>query len=845
MGHRTKVSVTILIQFILSLASFGYSTGSFAHHPHDQIEALAISPLYTQDKTLFIANAGHIFRSVDGGYSWHELVKGLDHLYPIASIGTAGSQQGSLDVYLSTLGNGIYHSKDRGDSWVNISSDISNLDIPLLSVRPDGSLFAIDSVGQLNISHDRGLSWHIASLPDNTTVTTISPAVTGSSDMLVGTVTGEVYLSDDNGGSWRSLGQLPSEDTISVIAFDPADTSATHFFVGTQKNGLFESADNGASFQLLDKGLPGIYITSLAFSPDYKQDRTLYASTWQEAVFISNDAGSSWKKYNQGLTTSKQANTVKYRSPHFRKVVVADSNGQTLFIAGFDGLFKSLDSGHNWEEMETLAVSLIKSLDVSPGETNGTYSVAIGTYGGGAYISHNQGKSWTIGNEGLETTRIGDIKFTPSYLDDDTLFAGALRYMLVSDNKGNSWGKSPLTYTNLRKRIVRKLEDFGLPKQMGKDLLDKRDTKPVYPNSIAISPDYANDKTIFVGTRYHGLYLLNTEQMEFEHVWDEATAAISTISLSPDFANDKMAFLFVRGDNLFKSTDGGFSWRHSSKGLPFKDDHDKLEELYTHKNLEVIFSPHFKEDQTLYAAGPMGIFMSTDKGDSWRTIESTVLGTAPNIQALAVAPGDKDDKMILVSLKGRGLFRSMDSGASFVQIGNTLIDNNQSIELIEFSNNFTQDKAIYAASDQDLFLSSDSGDSWTRISRPVRYEDRRSVIKYTGEWESINNDEFSASSVHYSETPGDKAKLNFAGCGVRWLATRSPEGGTVDVYIDSSLVGSVELYSDTVETMAEVFAKHDLECTAHTISIELSAAESRHPRKGRVVLDAFDILPAE
>lgn len=846
MGHNIKLSTAILVQLILSLSLFGYSTGAFAHHPHDNIDAIAVSPAYTQDNTLFIAIEGHLFKSIDGGYSWKELVQGLETLYPISSIVIANSQEDYSTIYISTLGDGVFQSKDGGRSWVNASGNISNPDIQALSIMPDSSLFALDTEGNANISNDNGATWKVAKFPDNPRITSVSPALAGSTNnVLAGDSTGQIYLSDNSGGSWKSLGQVAKNNIISVVAFDPSDSSGSSFFVGTSESGLYKSSNKGESFQPLDNGLPGTYITSLAFSPRYQQDHTLYVNTWQDATFISTDGGNKWNQYGQGLTTSEQADSSKYRSPHFREIKVADNESQTLFLAGFDGLFKSMDRGHNWEELETLSVGLIKSLDVSPKQKDGDYSVAIGTYGGGAYISHNKGESWSIGNKGLRTTRIGDITFSPSYPDDNTLYAGTMKYILNSDTRGTSWSKTRINYNTLRKRVVQQLVRFGLPKDTGKMLLDDRDLKPVYPSSIAISPNYAIDNTIFVGTRYHGLYLLNADRMEFEHVWEDAKGVISTIALSPDFPNDKTALLFVRGDSLYKSSDGGHSWHKSSNGLPFEDTGDNSANFFAKKYLAVVFSTRFKDDQTVFSAGPLGIFKSTDGGDTWRALENNSLGSKPNVQALAISPDYANDKMLLASVKGQGLFRSMDGGSSFAKTGNSLIDNNQLIELIAFSGDFTQDNVMYAASDQDLFLSSDRGDTWTRLNRPVRYEDRRDAIKYTGNWTSMEDDTFSASTVHYSETPGDQAKLNFSGCGIRWLATRSPQGGIVDVYIDNSLDSSVDLHSASVETMSEVFSKYDLECTSHTISIELSATNNNDSRRGRVTLDAFDVLSTE
>lgn len=842
MGHYTQRPKAILAQLVLSLLLLVHGPSVLGHHPHDMIDALSVSPSYTEDNTLYIANAGHLLRSTSGGYSWDELVYGLDNLYPISSIETTRSQNGSLNVFVATLGDGIYRSTDGGNSWTSLNTNISNLAIRSLSVRQEGTILAIDINGKLNVSTDNGASWHLARLPDNAHITSVSPMPSGSR-ILAGDVSGAIYLSADNGSNWTFLGQIPANTKISVIAFNPSDSSGSSFFIGTSENGLYKSSDNGASFKLLDNGLHGTHITSLAFSSSYKQDRTLFASTWRDAVFVSTDEGNTWNQYDHGLTTSVQADTAKYNSPHFREVKTVNGDRKILFLAGFDGLFKSMDQGNSWEGIETLSVSLIKSLDVSPGTNNGAYSIAIGTYGGGAYISHNKGESWTIGNKGLNTTRIGDIKFSLSYPDDDTLFSGSLGLMLKSENRGKSWENTDLDYNSLRKRVVNKLISLGLPKDIGHELLEKRDLAPVYPNTIAISPNYALDNTIFVGTRYHGLYLLNTDSMEFNHVWEDATAAITTIALSPQYSSDRTAFLFVRGDSLYKSTDSGTSWQRISNGLPFKSSRDNMTEIFTHKDMKIVFSPLFSKDQTLFAAGPMGIFKSTDGGDSWNAIEDSSLGSNPNIQALGISPDFPNDKILLVSLKGLGLFRSIDGGSSFSKVGNMLIENNQAIELVAFSNNFQHDQTIYAASDQDLFISSDQGDNWTLLSRPVRYEDRRDDIKYTGNWTSMEGDEFSASTVHYSETPGDRAKLNFDGCGIRWITTKSPKGGIVNVYIDNSLAQSVDLHSASVENMSEVFIQNDLTCGPHTINIELPETGNTNSQRKRVTLDAFDVLP--
>jgi len=838
MPTRIRKRKTLFNRWLLLVALLCGAGLAHAHHPHDVIDALAISPRYSEDSTLFIANAEHLMRSTNGGYSWKELVNGLDNVNAISDIVIIGKQGQPLEVYLSTLGDGVYRSTDGGDSWTRASDKLDNPVIHDLSAAGNSSVFAVDDAGSLytrNSKHD----WRRAVLPEGTSVTSVSSRLAPDTDrVLAGTRSGAVFMSRDDGESWQPAGRLPVETAVTVIEADISDSSGDSYFVGTGDHGLYRTADAGASFELLDNGLPGGHITSLDYSPDYANDHTLVVTTWKEAAYVSSDAGASWQHYSDGLSTDKQANTPKYFSPQFRAVRMTGNGAETLFLSGFDGLFRSADGGRHWEQLETLAVGLIKSLDISPPDADNNYSLALGTYGGGAYISRDHGQTWTIGNHGLKTTRLGDITFSPDYPRDNTLFAGSVFMLLQSTDGGASWEKIPLSYNPWRKRIVGKLIRMGLPRDIGEKFLEHRDHQPVYPSAIGISPDYPQDKVVLIGTRYQGLFRMQVDSREYETVWDDAPAAITDLVFSPEYKNDHTAFLFVRGDSIYKSTDGGQSWRRITRGLPFASAHTDLAELFTANEFSLAFSPSFREDQTLYGGGPMGLFRSTDAGESWQSIDNATLGSAPNVQALAIAPGGG---LMVVSVKGRGLFHSQDGGEHFEPYAGALIEDNQSIELLAFSPTFAQDDTLYAASDQGLFRSVDRGATWKALSRPVRYEDRRDAIHYTGEWRAVKNNAFSASTIHTSSATGARASLHFDGCAIRWLARRSPEGGVAEVHIDGLPAASVDLHAEATEPVSTVFERR-LDCGPHTLEIGTSTDAGN---KGEVNLDAFDVLPKD
>lgn len=830
---------------LMGLSLMVYGACSYAHHPHDPVNMLAVSPTYSEDNIVYIANSKHLFKSADGGQSWKELVNGLDHIYPISSIGITPSETGSQIIFISTLGNGVYRSTDAGASWKNASIGLKNLAIYEISVRYNNIVLANDAKGQLYFTNDSGESWRTATMPQDAVITAVSPPIQfPETKILAGDSLGRILVSTDNGSHWETIGQLPTKAEITVIAIDPSDGSRTTFFVGTQNKGLYKSLNNGKSFQSLGNGLAAHHIMSLAFSPDFAQDRTMIATSWHEAIFISSDGGDTWIKHSKGLTTNKQADEIKYRSPHFRQVTITNNDSQTMFLAAFTGLYKSTNGGHSWSEMETQPVKLIKGLAASPA-LKSPFSIGITTYGGGAYVSHDNGMSWVIANKGLKTTRLSDIKFAPSSSKDSTLFSGSIGFLLKSTDNGVSWNAMPLYNDTLRNKIGYKLLKFGLSKNIAEKLGVMPDMRLVYPTVITPSPNYAIDKTLLFGTRWHGMYRSEDGGQTSENIWDGTTGAITSLAISPDFSKDHMAFIYIRDDGIYKSTDKGDSWRRLVQGLPF----DIINPANSNKHLKhddfaIIFSPGYSKDQTLFAGGGLGLFKSIDKGENWSELKNSPLETTSSILAMGLSPNYVNDRTLLISLKGHGLYKSVDGGQTFFEMGKTLIKNNHSIELIEFSSDFSQNDTIYAASNEDLFQSSDRGNSWTLIQRPVRYEDYRNIIHYEGNWVQTESSQYSASTIHYSETKGNKATLAFVGCGIRWIARKSPESGTANVYIDNLLIDSVDLYSKQLEPMTDVFSRTGLRCNPHTITIEVSEGKTGNLSAGQVAIDAFDVLPA-
>src|SRR5580765_5511482 len=121
-GSNTRNTAARTSAAALALLLALTSTAVLAHNPHDPVMALAVSPDYANDRTLYLGtfsewNWGYkdILRSTDGGNTWGKLPNGLNNRTPISAIRVSPSFPLDGTVYAATNGEGVYVSKNRGD----------------------------------------------------------------------------------------------------------------------------------------------------------------------------------------------------------------------------------------------------------------------------------------------------------------------------------------------------------------------------------------------------------------------------------------------------------------------------------------------------------------------------------------------------------------------------------------------------------------------------------------------------------------------------------------------------------------------------------------------------------
>ena len=224
-----------------------------------------------------------------------------------------------------------------------------------------------------------------------------------------------------------------------------------------------------------------------------------------------------------------------------------------------------------------------------------------------------------------------------------------------------------------------------------------------YVTAIAYSPNYVNDKTVFIGTSTNGIYKSTNQGLSWLPVNSGlGSLAIRTIALSPNFAVDQTIFAATVTSGIYKSTDGGNTWTKSSNGLT----------AWFVLNLAI--SPNYSADGTIYAGSWfMGLFKSVDGGANWQLI---LPGGA--ITAIALSPNYATDNTVFIGRSASHslrLMKSQDGGTSWSDAGAGLPVYN--IRAISISPDYQNDQTLFAALyGGGVYTSDDGSASWTAMN---------------------------------------------------------------------------------------------------------------------------------
>ena len=414
-----------------------------------------------------------------------------------------------------------------------------------------------------------------------------------------------VFKSVDAGSSWTAANSgirlaNGNQCCLNPVVIDRQNPST--LFAVSWGGEIYKSADGGASWILLSSGPQLSFAFGMVIDP--QDSSTLYVAT-STGAFKSVDAGAKWTALYSGL-----------RATQVFSLAIDPQNPDTVYAGTDYGAFKSTDAGMNWLAASSGITRLgfanwIVALAVDPLVPSnllaGTSNVECGYGSGGVFKSVDGSLSWTdTGVVSCVSAIVIDPKTPSTVYEAGTALTGVVK----STDGGTSWTaviaglSSPSNYFYPRVDVTALAMDPQTPSTL---------------YAAIFAPDGRAGGALFKSVDGGGTW--KPTGLDQAAV---GAAAITAVAIDPQNTGTVYAATdsYGRGGGaLWKTTDGGASWRNLFP--PSSTDFDTL-----------IVSP--QDSSVVFAATDTGVLASTDGGGSWTPIP----GSPSFTQVLAFDPQD-------------------------------------------------------------------------------------------------------------------------------------------------------------------------------------------------------------
>ena len=568
--------------------------------------------------------------------------------------------------------------------------------------------------------------------------------------ILLGTSTGQMFVSNDAGRTWSRLARLGGDDyVLDHISIDPQDSDRIYvsaWSVSSQQIGeIFRTRDGGRSWETL----PAMHGKSIRALAMHKGDSKVVVVGALDGVYRSKDGGDTWERLSPANSTDIK---------NIESIAVDPKDPNTVYAGTWHLAWKTSDAGANWQHINK---GMIDDSDVfSVIVDHDNPSVVFASACSGIYRSENGGNLFTkIQGIPFSARRTRVLKQDPA--NENIIYAGTTEGLWKSTDLGKVWKRvsNPEVVVNDvlidprdSKRVLLATDRSGVMastdgasnwttsnhgyahRYVSAILADNRDASTLY---VGVVNDreyggvfYSHDagqhwfqraaglggKDVFalkqapsgmlVAGTNHGVYSLERNASE----WRPMNVLLLESTLKTPRKGSRKAVTtttFQKSQLESRVNDlelGSGRWlAATTSGIYSSTDQGK-----TWKGGEILAQIDFvsvrADGSTVVAATRASVLVSNDSGATWK--RAGLPSYVVSIRGAAIA----SDGQIMIASR-EGAFRSADGGATWEHVGNGLPG--KDITSVSFD---PTHKRLLATSDATgvIFESRDGGRSWQR-----------------------------------------------------------------------------------------------------------------------------------
>ena len=694
--------------FLLLLSSFIFPSTSKAQQAaydealYSALEYRSIGPYRggrsaavtgVPDKPLlyyFGATGGGVWRTQDGGQSWHNISDG----YFGGSIGAVAVSEWDPNViYVGggektvrgnvSHGHGMWKSTDAGKTWKSLGME-SSYHIPRIRIHPKN--------------------------PD-----LVYAAVMGN--LYRDTEERGVYRSKDGGETWEKVLYVSDSAGAVDLIMDPTNPRILYASTwkirrtpyslssGGEGSGLWKSTDGGDTWQEItrNEGLPtGIVgIIGVTVSPVNPERVWAIIESENGGVFRSENGGETWTLINT-------ERSLRQRAWYYTRIY-ADTHDEDVVYVLNVRFWKSKDGGKTYESISTPHGDH-HDLWISPEDPQ---RMVIGD-DGGAQVSFNGGMDWS------------------TYHNQPT----SQFYRVTTDNNF-PYRVLGAQQDNSTVRILHRSDGFTI---------DEDHWEPSAGGESGFLAPHPDNPDLVYGGSYGGYlqrYNHDTNESRVINVWPDNPMGAGAEGMKYRFQWNFPIFfsphdpntLYTAGHMLFKTTNEGQTWVPISPDLtradpntlgpsggPITKDNTGVE--YYATIFAAAESPH--EQGVLWAGSDDGLLhISRDNGQTWDNVtpDSRIMPEWILINGIEIDPFNPGGLYVAATMYKHGdfapyLYRTKDYGSTWTKIVNG-IDSEHFTRAIRADPD--REGLLYAGTEAGMYVSFDDGDNWTsfQLNLPV------------------------------------------------------------------------------------------------------------------------------